>query len=37
MSEYIPPVPGSSPGRIQGIPQDDSISDKESKRGEKEA
>ena len=30
-------LPGSSPSRIQGIPQDDGIGNKESKRGEKEA
>ena len=30
-------LPGSSPSRIQGYPQDDGVGDKESKRGEKEA
>ena len=37
MSENIPPMPASSPGRIQGLPRDDGVGDKESKRGEKEA
>ena len=39
-SGYMPrsgTLPGSSPSRIQGYPHDDSIGDKESKRGEKEA
>ena len=29
----IGPLPGSSPSRIQGYPQDDGIGDKESKKG----
>ena len=30
-------LPGSSPSRIQGCPQDDGLGDKESKKREKEA
>ena len=37
VTQSCPTLLGSSSSRIQGIPQDDSISDKESKRGEKEA
>ena len=32
---YLGWLPGSSPSRIQGYPQDDSIGDKESKKGRK--
>ena len=30
-------LPGSSPSRMQGYPQDDGLGDKESKKREKEA
>ena len=35
VTQLCPTLPGSSPSRIQGIPQDDGVSDKESKGRER--